>query len=545
MAATSSSRLGARIPIAVFGASLLLLCSLLSLLSPGNYEALPVIAVLAVGTFVALRSRTFGAWWPYAGAVITAAAVPWLGGGDSPLLPYLLTPGLSLGLLGGTRELATSATVSAAALLVSAALPGATRDHEVAVGGAEWLILSTSLGLVATWSRRAELQADRPDGYEQVRHLLKQLRSQTRDLPGGLDAPSTADGILERWARVVPQARSAVLAQPTGGAFVPLAVRGTKRVPWRAPLDTDGPLRTAWESGVAVIDRRLPDRVGRRRGSCLIAVPLLASHRPFGLVILETFDLEIPDEPTITQLTEIVEDTAPRLETALLFEEVRLVASTEERDHIAREIHDGIAQELAFVGYRLDELRVTALRVDADLAESIATLRRELTGMVSDLRLSITGLRTTVRPDRGLGTVLGTYLQAVCSGKHIVLNLSLQETAFRLPAEQEGALLKAVQIYAQDLRHARGVTTLNVQLVVDPPSVLLELRSDGPPVDIRLGEIAGMLRGSGAEVTTSPGALGGALLRIEFEGGPDDDLRPARGRPRTDQAGPAAGVRAD
>ena len=43
-----------------------------------------------------------------------------------------------------------------------------------------------------------------------------------------------------------------------------------------------------------------------------------------------------------------------------LFEEVRSTVTVEERDRLAREMHDGVAQELAFVGYQLDDLRIRA-----------------------------------------------------------------------------------------------------------------------------------------------------------------------------------------
>jgi signal transduction histidine kinase len=44
------------------------------------------------------------------------------------------------------------------------------------------------------------------------------------------------------------------------------------------------------------------------------------------------------------------------LETAALFDELRIAAATEERSRLAREMHDGIAQDLAFLGYQLDAL---------------------------------------------------------------------------------------------------------------------------------------------------------------------------------------------
>ena len=54
-------------------------------------------------------------------------------------------------------------------------------------------------------------------------------------------------------------------------------------------------------------------------------------------------------------MTEIDEHSL-RLDTALTFDEVRTIAATEERQRLAREIHDGVAQEVASLGYLVDDL---------------------------------------------------------------------------------------------------------------------------------------------------------------------------------------------
>ena len=55
-----------------------------------------------------------------------------------------------------------------------------------------------------------------------------------------------------------------------------------------------------------------------------------------------------------------LDEQALRLDTALVFDEVRSLATTEERQRLAREIHDGVAQEIASLGYLVDELADTA-----------------------------------------------------------------------------------------------------------------------------------------------------------------------------------------
>lgn len=501
---------------------------------------------LALGAWLAYRVPHFERLWPYLGAFSAAGGVAWTGGGRSALLPYLLAPGLSLGLTAGALQLAIASSLSVAALLLGTALPGAHTGGDFATAGVQWVLLSVALGLVALWARRVALVPDpHRNEYAEVRELLEQLRSITRHLPGGLDAPGSADVLLDRCAAIAKTARSAIVVQPTPGALVPLAVRGTRRVPWRNPLERGGPLYEAWESGRPVVDIRAADKAGRRVGSTLAVLPLTADGSTFGLVVLESFETGSFDNATVAALSEVVNETSLRLETALLFEEVRLVASAQERDRLAREMHDGIAQELAFLGYRLDDLRGRAAKVDQALGEHVFEIRSGLTSLISDLRLSITDLRTTVSPDRGLGAALSAYLRAVCSGKDIVLNVSLQETAFRLPAEHEVVLFNAAQAFAQDVRHSPDVRELSVSLVVDPPSARLILTCDGPERAIELGDVATALARIDAHVTASRAPFGGPCLEIELWGDVDDDQRPAGRRPRPDPSGAETRLRAD
>ena len=516
-------------------------CGLLSVLPPHHTNALVVLLVLGIGAWAAYRYHQVATWWVYAAAMITSLAVPWTGGARSPLLPYLLAPGLTLGLGGGLRLLFVVLGLSTATLLAGFAFPNASTGGDYAIAGTQGLLLSLALGLVAAWASRLSAQAYVvPDRFAQVRRVLEQLRSLTTQFPGGLDAQTTAEAVLDRCAAVIATSRSAVLVQPAGSAFIPLAVRGATRVPWRAPLDEDGPLREAWETGRAVLDVRPPDQDGRRRGSVLLAVPMLFAGEPFGLVVLEAAEA-FPEE-AVEELGKVVEESSSQLEAALLFEEVRMLASIEERDRLAREMHDGIAQNLAFLGYRLDDLRGRAS--EPEVVQLAGEIRGELTTLISQLRLSIVALRTSSHPTRGLGAALSAHLQAISAAQDLALRLSLHESSFRLPVHHEVALLSAAQCFTQHIRGANDVTSLTVRLSVDPPSATLEMSCDGDIASVELGQTRDALHDIGATVMQFRDVAGGPGLCIRL-GSADGDQRFAGRRPRTHPAGAASGVRAD
>jgi signal transduction histidine kinase len=339
-----------------------------------------------------------------------------------------------------------------------------------------------------------------------------------------------------------------VLAQTSqGGALVPLAVHGTRRVPWRTPLTEPGPLQRAWQTQQPVVDRRPTDKHGRRRGNALAVFPLASGSGPFGLLILESLEPEAFPDSVLAAVVDRVRETTLRLETALLFSEVRASASMEERDRLAREMHDGVAQDLAFLGYRLDELRGQAAKVDEQLASAVADLRSEVTELIANLRLSITDLKTSVSADRGLGSALSSYVRAVGSGQQLTVHLSLQESPFRLPADQEVALFRVAQAVAQDVRRSGRAGNLWVTLSVDPPSARLLVEHDGPigqGSPNGLGLVSDDLTRVGGRLEVRDRRGGGVRVEAVLEG-TDDGAGPAGRRPRADPAGTPSSVRGD
>ena len=533
-----------RAPIALFRACLIAVCAVLSVLPPQHPSALAVLLPLAVGAWVAYRFPRTSAAWLYVAAVLASASVPPTGGARSPLLPYLLSPGLSLGLVGTPVDVVVIVGACAAALLVSGSFSGVLASEGFATVTLQWLLLSIGLGLVAVWARRLAVSPV-VGRYEEARSLLRQLRNVTRRVPGGLDAPSAAQILLDRCAEIVTTARSAVLVQPSEDQLLPLAMRGANRVPWRTPLDEAGPLRDAWTSGRPVVDVRPPDSAGRRRGSTIAVVPFRADREPFGLVVLESFELDTFSAAVLADLAVAADNASLQLETALLFEEVRSTATMEERDRVAREMHDGVAQELAFVGYQLDDLRSRASKVDVDLASRAGELRVDVTRLISDIRVSITDLRSSLTSERGLGSALPSYLRAICTGKDIALHLSLQDSAFRLPAETEVALFRAMQTFTLPLRRRTQASNLWVELLVDPPSASLTIEHDGGTSNLDLDELSQTLTRLGGSVRVSSGIRGGPCLYVVIAGIVYDGQCASGRRPRIDPTGTAARLRAD
>ncbi len=530
-----------RLPVAAFRGALLALCAALAVLPEGvNTAALGRVGVLALMAVVISTLAWRGSGAVAASlleAVVTGAFIAGSGGSSSPLLPYLLAPGLALGIATGWRGPVVGGIGAAAAAgglrLANGDATGPLREYAFATG--QWVLLSVAVGIMAAGARAVAVTvpgSDREHRYAEAHALLQQLRAVSARLPGGLDAPSAASALLEECAGLAPVSRSAVLVQRGGEQLVPIAVNGTRRVPWRAPLTAPGPLREAWERNRPIVDVRKADRAGRRKGSALAALPLVTDETPFGLVVLEAHELDAFPEPRLGALVEAVDERALQIETALLFEDVRASVTLEERDRLARQMHDGMAQDIAFLGYQLDALRPRAAAADPELEAGLVDVRGRLTALISDIRLSITDLRTTVDTERGLGGAISSYVRAIGAGKDTKVNLSLQESTFRLPGDSEVVLFRVVQAVAQDMRRHSRSGELWVTLETDPPSARLVVEHDGALQDVQglgLQEQEAAVSKLGGSLTVVPGRSGGPRVVVEL-GGDDVAGHRAAGR---------------
>jgi signal transduction histidine kinase len=396
---------------------------------------------------------------------------------------------------------------------------------------AQWVVLSLLAGLATgrlhTMTRRGG--TDQRESYEAAHRLLSQLRTVARQLAAGLDPVTLADGLLEAMHAVVPFDRGAVYARSQGGRLVPLAIRGTDRIDWDVNLSGDNAFAEAWASQRAAVatraHRSLSDN--RRRPGSSIAVPLSAGVRTIGVVGLEATVPWQLTKANLDALEDVAAEFGLRMETALLFDEVREVATVEERRRLAREIHDGIAQELASLGYVIDGISAEAR--DEDLKQQLGRLRQELTRIISEIRLSIFDLRSEVDQYGGLGAALSEYVRSVGTQSQLRVHLSLDEGPVRLPAEVEAELLRIAQEAITNARKHANAQNLWVNCSVQPPSAWLCVEDDG--VGLQTGredsfgieimrERAARLR---ARLDISPREAGGTVVEVALGGRLDTD----------------------
>ncbi|GHJ45028.1 hypothetical protein Cs7R123_23700 [Catellatospora sp. TT07R-123] len=414
------------------------------------------------------------------------------GVGAAALLPYLAVP-ITAAMLQN-RPLESAGLLGVATLTLTAAgwftmTPEGTRQL-ASVGYlamcAQWLILA-AIGTITTGAmQRAALARRAPQPYAEATRLLTQLRQVARQLPGAtLDPGSIAEHLLEELRPLGRPQRAAVFAASGAGRLVVLAQFGVEaddqstRAAWETSLDSDTAVADAWASQQAQVSGRTQLRSREENGPVsALVVPLVAGVRTVGLVALERDGTNGYPQALTGRIVNAATPAALRLEAALLFEEVRSIATNEERQRLAREIHDGVAQELVMIGYGVDNAQATLPEGTEETAAELRVLRAEITRVITELRLSLFELRSEVDRHGGLTAAIAEFARISGNQAGLKVNLSLDE-AGRLPASIESELLRIAQEAITNARKHANAANLWVTCTVDPPYGLIEVSDDG------------------------------------------------------------------
>lgn len=435
-----------------------------------------LIALAPIALAAGLAQRLLPQAWPLATAEIAAAAVIiGLGMGDSYLaLPYLLLPSFAGGLAASLTGTALCTGAGTAGLLLGLVLRTVPLELDTLVSLVPWVPMIFATGAIGAWVRRQRtLQPPDVTRYGAAYRLLSELRVVSRRLSGGLDPVTLATGLLDDACAHTGALRAALLVRRDGNAVLPLARRGGDDG-WVERIEHDQLIMDAW-TDESPVSRSIGRRLYR------VVLPLRVASRTVGAVVADTGDSHSTEQ--LEMLVGSLEDDALRLETALLFDEVREIATREERQRLAREIHDGIAQELASLGYLIDDLQARAR--GADLRSLAITLRKEVTRILSDLRHSIFDLRSDVPVDSGLGTALASYARQVGSQAGLTVHLVHNESHERLRAEVEAELLRIGQEAITNVRKHAKARNLWVSVTVSPPSAQVRVADDGVGLGVR------------------------------------------------------------
>ncbi|MCW2817599.1 MAG: two-component sensor histidine kinase [Marmoricola sp.] len=452
-----------RVALAARVFTLAALTSVAALSGPAYLPGALWVGVVAV-VAVAVTATTTVPLWAVAAlegacaAVVAVAVHPH----SDTVTPYLVIPALIAALDAGRRALVQVVVVEFAMLLVAWAVLEQRWDRMMAVTALTWLLTSVGIGLMGLVVRRPARAGGTDGPYRSAVLLIRRLEALSGRLSGGLDAVSIAEQVMALAEDLAPTRAAGVFVRPDASASIaPLRFSaGTQAgaMPWAEELAA-----RCWEYEAMMLREHH------------VALPLMANDEMIAVLALDT--VATLDTDVALDLRRRLSGHAVQLQAALLFGRVRDTATSQERHRIAREVHDGVAQDVASLGYLVDNL--AAGTSDPAQVEQLVVLRKELTRVVTDLRHSIFDLRHEMGSGTGLGESLSAYAHQVGSTSSLRVHVTLDEEGPRLPRDVEQELLRIAQEAMTNVRKHAGADNLWLHCSVRSPYAEIRVRDDG------------------------------------------------------------------
>ncbi len=187
-------------------------------------------------------------------------------------------------------------------------------------------------------------------------------------------------------------------------------------------------------------------------------------------------------QPENRELLEgLAAQAAIAIENARLYKEVGSLATLQERERIAREMHDGLAQAVGYLHLRFKTLedRLEAGGQPPGSPE-LAEMRMVAKKAYADIRQSIFGLRTAVSKGLGLIPILTEYLHEFSQQSGIPVELQIEdERATRFAVETEIQLIRVIQEALTNVWRHAAARRAQVRFALDGDMGCVTIADDG------------------------------------------------------------------
>jgi two-component system NarL family sensor kinase len=237
---------------------------------------------------------------------------------------------------------------------------------------------------------------------------------------------------------------------------------------------------------------RLRDATGDRQGLAYHAsVPLVKGDRLLGIMNVATPQWDVFTPQDIEILSAIGHQIATAVERTQLAEQATRVALVEERNRLAREVHDTLAQELTGIALQLEAadalLEHSPERARARIRQALERTRESL----EEARRSVLDLRAGPLERQALPAALETLGQRFTAETGTPVDSQLALVGPRLPARVEEALYRIAQEALVNIRRHAQADTVRIELRQIGDNVQLIVADNGRGFDIEQASAPG------------------------------------------------------
>jgi len=287
-------------------------------------------------------------------------------------------------------------------------------------------------------------------------------------------------------------------------------------------LQSDSPLARAFRESV------LADRYalfGYSRS--LLLVPLIVRERLIGMLRVESSEPGFYSERDAQLALAFANQAAAAIENARLYDQARDLGTFEERQRLARELHDAVTQTLFSASLIAEALPDAWRQSPAKAQRGVEELRRLTRGALAEMRTLLLELRPGALAEKPLGELLGALCTSVTSRTRIPIELDVTGDALLAPTIQI-ALYRMTQEALNNIAKHAAPSQVTITFQCDSEQVQLRITDDGrgfdpsavAPESLGLGIMRERAASIGATLCVESHPGEGTEVRVEWRATP-------------------------
>ena len=219
-----------------------------------------------------------------------------------------------------------------------------------------------------------------------------------------------------------------------------------------------------------------------------LAVSIKIGDRIMGVLDIESENLDAFSDADLFTAQTLADQLGIAIENARLYKETGQMAVMEERNRMAREIHDTLAQ--GFTGIILQlEAAEQALSNNNDVLQHLNKARSLARGSLNEARRSVWDLRPKALEQLSLTEALRQEAGSFTTSTNIKTRVDISEKTKSLPPEVETAILRVCQEALNNIRKHAKATEVRLALAFNESDVTLTVRDNG--VGLKTGRVKG------------------------------------------------------
>jgi GAF domain-containing protein len=209
-----------------------------------------------------------------------------------------------------------------------------------------------------------------------------------------------------------------------------------------------------------------------------LGVPMLYGEKVLGAIVVGSYQRAAFDEVHQQILTSVANQAAVALENARLYEQAQQLAVLEERQRLARELHDAVTQTL-FSASLISEALPAVWEIDQEHGRQLLKEMRQLSrGALAEMRTLLLELRPAALAEAGLGDLLRQLAEALIGRTGLPVEVKVEGQGM-LPPDVHVAIYRIAQEALNNVvKHAQA-GRVSVSLRYAAPLSAPQARGEG------------------------------------------------------------------